>query len=185
MSSRKSVNYTTGGVSGRPILGVTIDDHSTKGGGIPGLMAPATLDDDRTYLNWEQPRFSLREAWNTTYQSQLKRANIPKPVCTPFRVVTNSGDLLSRKYYSCGGPCQTFQSRPNMRGLRTHFGHIADKCDGSGVPPASCNTKYVYDSSDYITYKKQSAIAKNYNDISTGGNASSTSQSAIRAIHRY
>jgi len=184
MSTTKTVNYTSGGVSGRPILGVNIDDPATSGGGIRGFMAPATLDDDRTYLNWEQPRFTLREAWNTKYPSQLQRSGLQSR-CTPFRAVMNAGDLLSRKYYSCGGPCQTFQSRPQLRGLRQHFGHIADRCDGTGVPPATCNIKYVYDSSDYIRFRKQCAIAKNYNDISTGGNRSNASQSAWRAVHRY
>lgn len=185
MPSSKTANFTSGGISGRPILGVTIEDPNTKGGGIPGLMAPATLDDDRTFANWEQPRFALRQAWNTTYPGQLSRASISQPICTPFRAVTNSGDLLSRKYYSCGGPCQTFQSRPNVKGLRGHFGHIVSLCDGTGVPAAACNTKYVYDSSNYITYKKQCAMAKNYNDITTGGDQSNASQSAVRAIRRY
>jgi hypothetical protein len=183
--SLKTANFTSGGIGGRPILGVTVEDPTTRGGGIHGIMPPQTLDDDRSFINWEQPRFTLREAWNTTYPGQLARAKISKPICTPFRAVTNSGDLLSRKSYSCGGPCQTFQSRPNLRGLSQHFGKIQSRCDGTGVPPASCNVKYVYDASNYITYKKQSAIAKNYNDISSGGDNSNASQSAIRAIRRF
>lgn len=186
MSSTKTANFTSGGgVTGRPIIGVTIENPATNGGGIPGLMAPATGDADRTFANWEQPRFTLREAWNTAYPGQLSRAKISQPICTPFRAVTNSGDLLSRKYYSCGGPCQTFQSRPNMHGLRGAFGAITSHCDGTGVPAAACNIKYVYDSSNYTTYKKQSAMAKNYNDISSGGDQSNTSQVAIRHIRRY
>lgn len=183
-SSTKTANYTTGGVGGRPILGITIEDPATNGGGMPGIMPPASGDADRTFINWEQPRFTLRQAWNTSYPGQLIRSGQGLR-CTPFRAVTNSGDLLSRKSYSCGGPCQTFQSRPNMRGLRQHFGHIEDQCDGTGVPAAACNVKYVYDASNYITYKKQSAMAKNYNDISSGGNKYSGSQSAVRAIRRY
>ena len=99
--------------------------------------------------------------------------------------VNNAGDLLSRENYSCGGTCQTFQSRPGMHGLKTHFGHIGDKCDGSGIPPASCNVKYVYDSSNYTRYMKEQAIKKLYNDLSFGGDNYKASQSAMRAIHRY
>ena len=99
--------------------------------------------------------------------------------------MNNAGDLLSRKNYSCGGPCQTFQSRPGLFGLKTHFGHIQDLCDGSGIPPSTCNGKYVYDSSDYSRFLKQKAINKNYNDLSYGGDNSSASQSAWRAIRRY
>ena len=82
-----------------------------------------------------------------------------------------------------------------MKGLKQHFGSISKTCTPGviystyqidpSIPAAACNTKYVYDSSDYTTYLKQKAINKNYNDLSYGGNDSNASQSAIRAIKRY
>jgi hypothetical protein len=131
-----------------------------------------------------QNRFSLREAWNTTYIDILRKADQPR-VATPFRAVNNAGDLLCRKYYSCGGPCQTPQSIPGVYGLSSRFGSIANICDGSGVPPTSCNGKYVYDSSDYSTYLKQKAIVSNYNKVTNGGDLFNSSQVAYRAIRRY
>ncbi len=80
---------------------------------------------------------------------------------------------------------QSFQSRPGLHGLRGRFGAIKSLCDGSGIPPSSCNVKYVYDASDYVTYLKQKAVNKNYNDYSNAGNNNSGSQSAWRAIRRY
>jgi hypothetical protein len=53
------------------------------------------------------------------------------------------------------------------------------------VKPAACNQKYVYDSSDYITYKKQSAIVKNYNALDNGGDDYNASQVAFKAIRRF
>ena len=53
------------------------------------------------------------------------------------------------------------------------------------IPAAACNVKFVYDSSDYITYLKQKAVVKNYNDLTYGGDDSNASQSALRAIRRY
>jgi len=156
----------------------------SRGGAIKGYMPQATLDTDKTYPDYEQIRFTLTQAWNTTYPSQLKASN-RKRVITPFRAVNNAGDVLSRKSYSCGGSCQSFQSRPGLFGLRGHFGSIQSKCDGTDVPAAACNVKYVYDSSDYTTYLKQKAMVKNYNDLSFGGNDYSGSQSAHRAIRRY
>ena len=107
----------------------------------------------------------------------------------------NAGDILSRLNYSCGGTCQTFQSRPGLRGLKQRFGSVQGSCIPSAVysniqlndkiPAAACNVKFVYDSSDYTTYLKQKAINKNYNDLSYGGNDFSTSQSAVRASRRY
>jgi len=165
------------------IVNSYIERSSPLGRGIPGFIPKATQDTDNNDL-FSQTRFTLKQAWNTTYPSQLKKAQL-KRVITPFRAITNSGDILSRKNYSCGGPCQTFQHRPGIFALRDKFGAIKSSCDGTDVPPASCNTKYVYDSSDYITFLKQQAVSKNYNDLSYAGNNYSGSQSAYRAIRRY
>jgi hypothetical protein len=137
----------------------------------------------------------LKNAWNTTYPSQLRRNNLKKTITTPFRAVNNAGDLLSRENFSCGGSCQTYQSRPGLNGLSQRFGSVSVSCTPSAaynslqeiknVPAAACNVKYVYDSSDYVTYLKQRAVNKNYNDYSNGGDDFNSSQSAQRAIRRY
>ena len=155
------------------------------GRGLPGSTPQqvVTTDDNYEYID---TRLILREAWNTNYLREKVSYSGMKARCvTPFRAVNNAGDLLSRQYYSCGGPCQTFQSRPGMFGLKTKFGHIAITCDGTSVPPSACNTKYVYDSSDYSRFLKQKAINKNYNALTNGGNSSSGSQVQWRAIRRY
>jgi len=153
------------------------------GGGFKGFMPQSDVTNYHDN-DFSQTRFTLREAWNTTkYSGQDGLEN--KRIITPFRAVNNAGDVLSRKNYSCGGSCQTFQSRPGLNGLRQRFGAIQNICDETLIPPAACNVKYVYDSSDYITYMRQKAINKNYNDRSFGGNDYSTSQSAIRASKRY
>jgi hypothetical protein len=165
------------------------------GGAIQGWMPQTTQNVDKTYPNYEQIRYTLKNAWNTTYPSQLRRNNLKKSITTPFRAVNNAGDLLSRDNFSCGGSCQTPQSRPGLRGLRSHFGAVSVSCTPSAaynslqliknVPAAACNVKYVYDSSDYTTYLKQRAVNKNYNDFSNGGDDYKASQSAQRAIRRY
>ena len=159
------------GLGGKPV----------RGGGIKGSIAKEVQDTDNE-STYARTRFTLRESWNTDYISG-KDAN--KRIITPFRAVNNAGDILSRKYYSCGGSTQTFQSRPGMNGLRGRFGAITSQCDDSGIPPAACNGKFVYDSSDYITFLKQQAVNRNYNDYSNGGNENSGSQVASRAIRRY
>ena len=189
--------YTSGGLPNIPILGVNTVNYSTLhsntqggGGGIKGFMPQTTTKVDKDYPEFENIRFSLCNAWNTNYKRQLAGCTIPlikktkKPLQTPFRVVNNAGDLLLRQTYSCGGSCQTFQSRPNLKGLRGHFGAIQSICDGSNVEPAACNQHWVYDSSDYIRYKKQAAVVKNYNDISYGG-ANNGSYVASKAVRRY
>jgi hypothetical protein len=166
------------------------------GGGFQGYMPQAVITTEKGSYgsnDFDTMRFTLREAWNTKYPSQLKAAK-KKAIITPFRAVNNSGDLMSRENYVCGGGCQTFQSRPGMYGLNQRFGSTSKSCTGTfyseyqiapSIPSATCNVKYVYDSSDYTRYLKESALNKNYNDITFGGNASNASQSAIRAIKRY
>lgn len=166
------------------------------GGGFQGYMPQSLITTEKGSYgsnDFDTIRFTLREAWNTTYPNQLKAAN-KKSIITPFRAVTNSGDLMSRENYVCGGSCQSFQSRPGMFGLKQRFGSTSNACTGTfystyqiapSIPSATCNVKYVYDGSDYTTYLKQKAINKNYNDISFGGDNSNASQSAYRAIRRY
>jgi hypothetical protein len=166
-----------------------------SGGAIPGWMPNQTQTVDKRYPEFEHIRFTLKQAWNTTYPSQLKANKLKQSITTPFRAVNNAGDLLSRENYSCGGSCQTFQSRPGLSGLRQRFGATSDSCTPSAaynslqliknIPSATCNVKYVYDSSDYTTYLKQRAFNKNYNDLTYGGDSSNGSQSAVRAIRRY
>ena len=166
-----------------------------SGGAIKGYMPQTTLLTDKRYTEFEQIRFTLKNAWNTTYPSQLRRDNLKRPITTPFRAVNNAGDLLCRLNYSCGGSCQSFQSRPGLKGLKNHFGSVQNSCSPSAaynslqlinnIPASACNVKFVYDSSDYVTYLKQKAVNNNYNDLSYGGDQSNSSQSAIRAIRRY
>jgi len=161
------------------------------GGGLPGLMPQPVVDHDNSDT-FARTRFTLRDAWNTTSYSGSSN---PKRIITPFRAVYNAGDLLSRQNYSCGGTCQTPQSRPNMNGLRQRFGSTSKLCQSSvlwsaiqvdpKIPSSTCNVKFVYDGSDYITFKRNQATNRNYNDRSFGGNDYNASQSNVRHIRRY
>ena len=172
-------------VNGNPSLGPLL------GGGFKGRMPQPLIIHDNSD-NFAKTRFTLRDAWNT---SSASGSSYPKRIATPFRAVNNAGDLLSRQNYSCGGSCQTYQSRPGLKGLAQRFGSTSNSCSADvfysavqvnpNVPSATCNGKYVYDSSDYIRFRKDQAVNKNYNDISFGGNDYNTSQSSIRHIRRY
>jgi hypothetical protein len=156
------------------------------GRGIPGFSAQKLITTDVGYEDYMNDRDIVVEGWNTNYRREVNKLSgkLARAV-TPFRAINNAGDLLSRKYYTCGGPCQTFQSRPGMFGLKIRFGHTGYQCDGTDVPPSTCNTKYVYDSSDYSRYLKQRAINKTYNNLSNGGDQSNASQVAWNAIRRF
>jgi len=195
-SATGSSGFTTGSLGSLakyvPGIGFPYNGPGPKlGGGLPGLMPQPVIDHDNSD-QFARTRFLLRDAWNTTSYSGSSN---PKRIVTPFRAVNNAGDLLSRENYSCGGSCQTFQSRPGLNGLRQRFGATSVSCRPSvlwsalqvdpEIPSSTCNVKWVYDSSDYIKFKKNQAVNKNYNDRSFGGNDYNTSQSAIRHIRIY
>lgn len=106
-----------------------------------------------------QSREVLRRSWNQLQASGT--VNNKERVLTPFRAVNNLGDFLGRKNYVCGGPNQVNASKPGWKG---HIGSIISNCDNSGVEGASCNPKFVSDSSDYVRFRKLRAMNKNYND---------------------
>ena len=180
----------SGGQASRSVI-----DNKNSGGAIRGYMPQQNQTVDKQFTEFEQIRFTLKNAWNTTYPSQLRASKIKSTIITPFRAVNNAGDLMGRQNFSCGGSCQSFQNRPGLHGLKQRFGSIQKTCVPSAsynslqlndtIPASACNVKYVYDSSDYVTYLKQKAVNKNYNDLTYGGDDYNASQSARRAIHRY
>ena len=133
---------------------------TNKGGPFNGFMATQTIDGYRNGAD-VMTRGILRRVFN--YNGFAQNA---KRVTTPFRAAYNLGDQLGRQNYSCGGPSQTNATKPGYGRL---IGNIQSQCDGSGVAPSTCNTKFVSDSSDYIKFKKQTATLANYNDLSMGG----------------
>jgi hypothetical protein len=139
-------------------------------------------------------RFILRNAWNTSVLNRTKTFTNPANGVVSelklgsFRAVNNAGDPLSRKHYSCGGS-NLVGSRPGMMVLTTKDGgQDSSNCDNSGVPPSSCNVKYVYDSSEFTRYKKLKAKNRGYRfpgtDYTYGGANNGTTQSVINRVRR-
>lgn len=151
---------------------------SSLGGGIKGVSPGQTIlgkkDSEDAMM-----RKVLRMGWNTSYATGT--VNGRNRIITPFRAVNNSGDFLSRTSYTCGGPNQVNADKP---GWKSRIGSIINSCDNSGIPSSTCNVKFVADSSDYIRFKKQTAVVKNYNDKSNGGDQSNASYVNIMAVRR-
>ena len=149
---------------------------SVLGGPFNGYSGKQTVTN---YKDSEQTmsRRVLRSAWNTRYATGT--VNEQARVITPFRAVNNLGDFLSRTNYVCGGPNQVNKSKPGMR-----IGSIISACDGTGVEGYSGNPKFVPDSSDYIRFKKQQAMNRNYNDSKNGGDESNGSYVALMRVTR-
>jgi len=153
---------------------------SNLGGGPYNGYSP--IQTVNNYKDSEQvmTRRILRDGWNGGYASGTY--NGYKSATTPFRAVNNSGDFLSRANYSCGGSNQVNADKPGWKGI---IGSIPQNCDGTNVPASTCNVKFVADSSDYTTYRKQKAFNQNYNDLANGGDEHNASYVDWMGIRRY
>jgi hypothetical protein len=121
----------------------------------------------------------LRDSWDNSGASGS--INGYRRVITPFRAVNHLGDFLARKNYVCGGPNQVHAERPGWKSI---IGSIISNCDGTGIPAGSGNSKFVSDSSDYTTFKRQTAVVNNYNDLSFGGDQHNASYVPLMAVRR-
>jgi hypothetical protein len=149
------------------------------GGGIYNGISPKQTATNYKSSEQIMMRKVLRKSWNTAYASGTYNGR--NRVVTPFRAVNNLGDFLGRQNYSCGGSNQVNATKP---GYKRIIGSIIQNCDGSGVPASIGNNRFVPDSSDYVTYKKQRAINQTYNDSKFGGDQSNASYSSMMSVRR-
>jgi len=124
----------------------------------------------------------------TLYTTQSLYNTEPKPraVCGPFRAAISAGDVLGRNQQSVASANQvTSVNSARNPGWRRLAGAAPNQDSGqvtvidgkayiTGTGPGqtplqSGNPKYVYDSSDYIKFKRLFAGNQTYNDKSFGG----------------
>jgi hypothetical protein len=106
-------------------------------------------------------RFAVRKAFPTFSRFEGVPVLPARWAQTPFRIAMNAGDLLLRQS-TPGGANQ-------IKGGVGHFSRVLSADSTRRGNGASGNQHFVYDSSDYVRYKKLAAKQKNYNDTSFGG----------------
>ena len=85
----------------------------TLGSGVKGISPhPVSNGTMKGSSELETLRFTLRNAWNGAAAS--KKYNGVAPAATPFRVVNNAGDYLSRQNYTSGGSNQVTSARQSI-----------------------------------------------------------------------
>jgi hypothetical protein len=158
---------------------MSIDPTSIGGGPFQGYSPKQTIT---SYKDSEQImiRGVLRRSWNNINVNNTINGN--QRIITPFRAVNNLGDYLGRQNYVCGGPNQVNANKPGWKG---RIGSIISACDNTGIAASVTNNKFVPDSSDYITYRKQRAISNNYNDLGYGGDQHNASYVNLMAVRRF
>jgi len=159
---------------------------SILGGGVPGAMPKGGLlgggAGGSRGSNSGMEGGQERELSRVTLRRVLGHTRFPgnPNVITPFRRYFNAGDTngtvnsYPSKLLGVNNQVRSSSmvSRLHANGGGNHFGDAY----------FSGNQKYVYDSSNYVRYKKLFAVNKNYNDSSFGGASGSSVAEALRRV---
>ena len=174
----------------KDMSGFTGDNFpSVLGGGVPGAMPKGGLLGGGAgggrggYSGMEgggerelQRLFLRRVFGNRVFPNNAR--NI-----TPFRRYFNAGDTAGTNNSApsplMGPPINQAISSSMVSRLHTNGGGTQ-----TGSAFYTGNQKYVYDSSNYVRFKKLTATNKTYNDLSFGGVGGSTVLQALARVRR-
>ena len=159
---------------------------SILGGGVPGAMPKGGLlgggAGGGRGSNSGMEGGGAREIDRTKLRRAFGNTRFPgnPSIITPFRRYFNAGDtngtINSNPSSLLGAPNQVTGNRMVSQ-LHTNGGGLR-----YGSAYFSGNQKYVFDSSNYVTFRKLKAVNKNYNDSSFGGVGGSTVAEALRRV---
>ena len=169
--------------------GFTTDKFPSKlGGGIPGAMPKGGLlgggagGGRAGYSGMEGG--GQRELERVTLRRVLGFKVFPngnQQIITPFRRYMNAGDTAGTVN---SAPSALLGNPINQVGTSSMVSRL--HANGRGTQKGSAffsgNPKYVYDSSNYVRFKKLVATNRNYNDLSYGGASGSTVAEALRRV---
>jgi len=136
----------------------------------------------------------LRKAFSSVNVTKSDGTMVTRSMAGPFRTAFSQGDVLNRKYQSCGGANQVNDVTSGIMRL-TMGGCVGNQDCGTPtlvgsmsvtpreVPLYSGNNKYVSDSSLFTRFKGLESVHRNYNDSSFGGDASNGSYEALMRVH--
>jgi hypothetical protein len=128
-------------------------------------------------------RKQLNKAFGNMYNKGLGSSPLlySNNILGPFRTAINGGDVITNYNESTNS---IYGVEPSQNGglNQSRINGLNNGVNRNGNAMYSGNIKYVYDSSNYIKFKKLQAMNKTYNDKNhgSGGNSSYTSV----AIHR-
>lgn len=100
---------------------------------------------------------------------------------TPFRAAMSAGDVNG----TVNSTASAILPGSNQISSKVPLSLVWGGVRNNGESLFTGNPRYVYDSSDYVRYKRLQAQNRNYNDKSFGGDQSNATQVAIRASRRF
>lgn len=171
--------------------GFTTDKFpSILGGGIPGAMPKGGLlgggASGGRAGNSGMEGGGQRELERLTLRRVLGNTKFPgnPNKITPFRRYFNAGDTAgtvnSAPSALLGRPPNQVGASSMVSRLHANFGGV----NNNGEAFYTGNPKYVYDSSNYVRFKKLQAVNRNYNDSSNGGENGTTIKQALTRVRR-
>ncbi len=155
---------------------------SVLGGGVPGSQPVGGFYKDSLFGNERGVNRSvLRRSFGNLFNdglnsSPLQMATKSTSQCGSFRAATMAGDVVGSVNSATN---VKYGVEHNSTG--THFASLNLNPGGirrNGESSYAGNPRHVYDSSDFLRYKKLKSINQTYNDRTLGGDQSSASQHA-------
>jgi hypothetical protein len=162
---------------------------SLLGGGIPGGMPTGGLiggGSGSRFSGTGMEGGGQREVERATLRRVLGFTVFPgtPDAITPFRRYFNAGDTAgtvnSAPSALLGRPPNQVGASSMVSRLHASYGGVSN----NGEAFFTGNPKYVYDSSNYVRFKKLQAVNRNYNDSSNGGENGTTIKQALTRVRR-
>lgn len=159
---------------------------SILGGGVPGNQPIGGFYIDSLYGNDRGVNRSvLRRSFGNLFNDGLDSSPVEiatkgQSRCGSFRAATMSGDVIG-----------SVNSATNIKygvehnSTGTYFTRLPLNTGGirqDGSASYAGNPRHVYDSSDFLRYKKLKSINQTYNDLTFGGDNNHASQEAWRRL---
>jgi hypothetical protein len=162
---------------------------SYLGGKIHGKRSEVGFQSTMVGSDVAMRRKILRKAFKSNNIKTNIGEDVGKSTIGPFRTSLHMGDVLSRKYQSCGGANQVNGTYVNRTKLGGGISSRSCNIETNGVTPiqvslGSGNGKVVADSSLYTRFKNLESVNLNYNDSTFGGSDTHSTYTALNRIRK-
>lgn len=162
---------------------------SYLGGTIHGKRSEVGFQSTMVGSDVAMKRKILRKAFKSNNIKTNTGDSVGKSIIGPFRTSFQLGDVLSRKYQSCGGSNQVNGTHVNRVKLGGGVSNQSCNLETNGVTPiqvplGSGNGKLVSDASLYTRFKNLESVNLTYNDSTFGGSDNNTTYVALNRVRK-
>lgn len=177
------------------LMCLAFSNPSKLGGGVPGAQPPSGLigggggPDGGSGMSGGSGRAMSRRILREAFGNGCMFKNMPFAASLggnfrtgPFRMATNSGDPNGTTNAHPSPHLPQVNGVGGIQGVLSRSRMTVGGVHNNEDAYYSGNPKYVYDSSNYTTFRKRQAINRTYNNKSFGGDQSSAAQVALAHV---